>query len=45
LDDLDLGLVAEVVASTSMDAFIRQYEQTRYSPTSVGGDRSQPRRR
>jgi len=45
LDDLDLDLVAEVVASTSTDAFIRQYEQARYSPTSVGGDRSQPRRR
>jgi hypothetical protein len=45
LDDLDLDLVSEVVASTSTDAFIQQYKQTRYSRTSVGGDRSQPRRR
>jgi hypothetical protein len=45
LDDLDLDLVSEVVASTSTDEFIRQYEQARYSRTSVGGDRSQPRRR
>ena len=42
LDDLDLDLVSEVVASTSMDDFIRQYEQTRYSRTSVGRNRSQP---
>lgn len=42
LDDLDLDLVSEVVASTSMDDFIRQYEQTRYSRTSVGRNGSQP---
>jgi hypothetical protein len=45
LDDLDLDLVSEVVASTSTDAFIQQYKQTRYSRTSVGGDRSQSSRR
>jgi len=45
MDDLDLDLISEVVASTSTDAFIQQYKQTRYSRTSVGGDRSQPRRR
>lgn len=38
LDDLDLDLVSEVVASTSTDAFIQQYKQTRYSRTSVGRD-------
>jgi hypothetical protein len=38
LGDLDLDLVSEVVASTSTDAFIQQYKETRYSRTSVGRD-------
>ena len=45
LDDLDLGLVAEVVAATSVDEFIRQYKQRRHSRTAMARDRGQPRRR
>jgi hypothetical protein len=45
LDDLDLGLVAEVVTATSVDEFTRQYEQMRHSRTAMARDRSQPRRR
>ena len=37
-DDLGLDLVSEVAASTSVDEFIKQYTQTRYSRRSVGGD-------
>jgi hypothetical protein len=45
LDDLDLGLVAEVVAATSVDEFIQQYEQMRDLRVAAAGDRGQPRRR
>ena len=45
LEDLDLDLVAEVVASTSVDEFVQQYEQVRHSRTAVGADRGQPHRR
>jgi hypothetical protein len=31
LDDLDLDLIAEIVASTPVDAFIERYEQSRAS--------------
>ena len=45
LDDLDLGLVAEVVAATSVDEFIQQYKQMRPSRTTKAPDRDPPRRR
>jgi len=38
MDDLDLDLVSEVVASTSTDAFIQQYKQARSSRTAVRRD-------
>ena len=45
VDDLDLGLVSEVVAGTSVDEFIQQYEQMRHSRIAAAGVRGQPRRR
>ena len=43
LDDLDLDLISEVVASTSTDAFIQQYKQARLAPLLEG--QGQPRGR
>jgi len=38
MDDLDLDLISEVVASTSTDAFIQQYKLARSSRTAVRRD-------
>ena len=45
VDDVDLGLVSEMVAGTSVDEFIQRYKQMRHSRIAAAGDPGQPRRR